>query len=127
MRSAYVAPLVPVEPEPPQIAHDRRFRLTRRSLGVGILDTENERAAAAAREQPVEQGGPGVADVELAGWTGREADSHVIWNREFGIWNARSNSKFLLLTSRLLVSTLSRARQSPRRGRRRRPLRWSFP
>src|SRR4029453_15713507 len=59
--------LVPLQPEPPQILEDGQLRLTRRTLRVGILDAENERPVVPAREQPVEQGSAGVADVQMAG------------------------------------------------------------
>jgi hypothetical protein len=45
-------------------------------LGVGVLDAEDQRAVVAAREQPVEEGGAGVADVAAvrSGW-GRNVTS----------------------------------------------------
>src|ERR1017187_9581225 len=49
------------------------------ALFVGVLDPQDERAAALAREQPVEQGGAGTSDVEEAGGRGREAQT---WNRK---------------------------------------------
>ena len=52
------------------------FRFARRALGVGVLDAQDERAALAAREQPVEQRRARVADVEMAGRTGRETHAH---------------------------------------------------
>ena len=94
-----------IEAEPAQIAQDRGFRLARRSLGIGVFDAQDEGAGGAAGEQPVEQRGPRVANVQLACGTRCESDSHVIWNHEFGIWNAFTDSKFLLLTAKLLVST----------------------
>ena len=76
-RTADVGPLVPVEAEPAQIAQDRRLGLARRALDVGVLDAQDERAARAARQQPVEQRRARVADVELAGGAGCEADTHT--------------------------------------------------
>ncbi len=78
VRAADVGPFVPVEPEPAQVAHDRGLRLARRSLDVGVLDAQDEGAAGAAREQPVEQRRAGVADVQLPGGAGSEADSHEL-------------------------------------------------
>ena len=49
--------------------------LARRALDVGVLDAEDERAARAAREQPVEQRRARVADVQLPGRAGGEADA----------------------------------------------------
>ncbi len=75
-RSADVGPLVPVEAEPPQVAEDRRLRLARRALGVGVLDAQDERAALPAGEQPVEERRTGVPHVQLTCRAWREADSH---------------------------------------------------
>src|SRR5262249_2675158 len=75
-RSPDVRPLVPIEPQPPQIAHDRRLGFARRSADVGVLDPQNEGAALPAGEEPVEQRGPRVAHVELPGRTRGETNSH---------------------------------------------------
>src|SRR5262245_15561619 len=77
VRTIDVRPLVPVQAEPPQVPDDRRLRFTCRSLGVGVLDAEHEGAAVAARQQPVEERGARVADVEHPGRTRCESDSHA--------------------------------------------------
>mgnify|MGYP003694725645 CR=1 FL=1 len=76
-RAADVGPFVPVEPEPAQVLEDALLGLLRRTLGVGVLDAEDERAVVPAREQPVEERRARVADVELTGGAGSEADSHA--------------------------------------------------
>ena len=53
---------------PLTISHDDRSR-------VGIFDAQDERAAVAAGEQPVEKGRSGATDVEVAGGRGREPDA----------------------------------------------------
>src|SRR6202035_3048688 len=63
---------VPVEAEPGQPVDDRGDRLGGRALAVGVLDAQPENPALAvqlvmAREQPVEQGGAGAADMQEAG------------------------------------------------------------
>ena len=85
-----------------------------------------KRAVVAAREQPVEQRGARVADVQLAGRAGCESDSHLL-----GTFEARG---FTVQGSRLQAAAIGgapaappRARRSPRRGRRRRRPRWSCP
>src|SRR5262249_16999359 len=78
MRTVDVGTLVPVEAQPAQVAGDRGFRLTRRSLGVRVLDPQDEPAALAAREQPVEERGTRIADVQLPGRTRCEPDSHAL-------------------------------------------------
>src|SRR6202035_1460217 len=45
------------------------------ALFVGVVDPQNDLAAALAREQPVEQDGAGTPDVEEAGGRGREAQT----------------------------------------------------
>src|SRR3954452_12985681 len=76
VRPVDVGPLVPVETEPTQIAQDRGLRLAPRSFGIGVFDPQDERAALAAREQPVEERRARIADVELSCGTWREPDSH---------------------------------------------------
>src|SRR5262249_17905584 len=75
--AACVGTLIPVQAEPPQIAKDRVFRLPRGSLGVRVLDAEDERPGGSAGEQPVEEPGPRVADLQLPGRARVKSDSHV--------------------------------------------------
>ena len=67
---------VVVDPEPLERLEDLVDVLLRRALAVGVLDAQDELAAAPAGEQPVEQGGAGAADVEGARRRGSEADAH---------------------------------------------------
>ena len=80
-RTADVWSLVPVEAEPPQVAENRGLGLDRRPLDVGVLDPKDERRVRASREQPVEQGGARVADVELASRAGCKSQSHETLRR----------------------------------------------
>ena len=80
-RAADVGPFVPVEAEPAQVLENALLGLPGRALGVGVLDAQDEGAVVAAREQPVEERGARVADVQLPGGAGREADSHVSTRR----------------------------------------------
>src|SRR5439155_18114225 len=59
--------LVPVEAEPAQRVDDDADGLVRGALAVGVLDPEDEDAAMVPGEKPVVEGGPGVADVQVAG------------------------------------------------------------
>src|SRR5687767_10524588 len=68
--------LAPVETHPAQILEDPALRVARRALEVGVLDANDKRPSLAARKQPVEERRAGVADVQLTGGTGSEADSH---------------------------------------------------
>ena len=49
VRPAHVGPFVPVEPQPAQAVDDARDHVPGRSLGVGVLDAQHERAACRAR------------------------------------------------------------------------------
>src|SRR6185503_19329463 len=53
----------------------------RRSLDVGILDTDDERTALPARHQPVEECRTRVVHVQLAGSTWSESQSHRRLNK----------------------------------------------
>jgi hypothetical protein len=76
MLAADVGPLVPVEAEPAQILEDAGLRLAGRSLGVGVLDPQDERAVLAVGEEPVEERRPRIADVELPGRAWSKSYSH---------------------------------------------------
>ena len=76
MRPADVRALIPLQAEPSEILENRRLRLARGPLDVGVFDAQDERSAGSARHQPVEQGRARIADVEMAGGAWGEADSH---------------------------------------------------
>src|SRR5207244_12424132 len=67
--------LVPVEAQPGETVEDDARVLVGGAGPVGVLDAEQELTARVARVQPVEQGGTGAADVEVAGGRGGEADA----------------------------------------------------
>ena len=75
MRTADVRPFVPVEPEPSQPVDDAGHHVPRGAFRVGILDPQDERPAVPARVQPVEEGGTGTADMQVARRRRREADA----------------------------------------------------
>ena len=64
---------IPFEPHPAQIVHQRRGVELLAALGVRILDAQDEATAVVACEQPAEQRGTRVAEVQLAGGTGSES------------------------------------------------------
>jgi hypothetical protein len=55
---------IPVEPEPAEILLDRGGELLGRARGVGVVEAEDQRAAAFAREEPVDERRAGVAEME---------------------------------------------------------------
>src|SRR6185436_10432438 len=74
--AAGVGALVPVEAKPAEILDRGPLGLSRRSREIGVLDAKDERAARAARHQPIEERGAGIADVKLAGGTGSKSETH---------------------------------------------------
>src|SRR5262245_37659558 len=76
MISALVDAFVPFETHPVQVLDNGALGFLRRPLRVGVFDPQDEGAALASRQQPVEEGGARVADVQLPGGTGRETNSH---------------------------------------------------
>src|SRR6185437_13530827 len=68
--------LVGVEVEPVHRIQDRLHRLAGGALPIGILDAQDELAAAAARLQPAIQCGARAADVQETGGTGGEAGAY---------------------------------------------------
>ena len=69
--------LVPVELEPAQGVEDLLDVLRRRALAVGVLDPEQELAAAAAGQEPVVQCRPRTPDVQGARRRGSESHAHL--------------------------------------------------
>ena len=67
---------VPVEPEPAQRVLDLLCRLLHLAVRIRVLDAESELPALVAREQPVEERGPDVPDVEEAGRARSHADAN---------------------------------------------------
>src|SRR5205807_10379580 len=62
--------LVPGKADPLQTVQDGSQRFLDVALGVGVVDAKQELPAVLASEQPVEQGRPHAADVQVAGGTG---------------------------------------------------------
>ena len=74
-------PLVPVEPEPPHRVDDLADVLLGGARAVGVLDPQDEDAAVVAGEGPVEERGPGAADVKVAGGARGKADANGLGHR----------------------------------------------
>src|SRR5579871_3073481 len=66
---------IPTEIEPFQAFEDGVERGLRVAVDVGVVNTQNHRSVMAARIEPVENKCSGAADVQEAGWGGREADT----------------------------------------------------
>ncbi len=59
-----------IQAQPRQTVEDHLHRRLRGALAVCVLDAQPEASAAVTRIKPVEQRGPGVANVHGAGWRG---------------------------------------------------------
>ena len=78
---------VRVEAQPVHAVQDRPHRRIGGTLAIGVLDAQDELAAAMARFQPAVQRGARSADVQESGGTGREAGTErhgeaMSWKRE---------------------------------------------
>ena len=69
---------VPVDPQPDEALENRPRVLLRRAGLIGVLYPQQELAAGLAGEKPVEDGGAGTADMQVAGRGGSEANAHGI-------------------------------------------------
>jgi hypothetical protein len=58
---------VPVEAKPLETFEDRARALVGAARLVGVLDAKQELAAKVPGVKPIEESGPGAADVEIAG------------------------------------------------------------
>ena len=75
-----IGTLVPLDSEPFQSVENPLHELRPVAFYVGVLDSQKKRAAFMAGEEPVEQGSPRAAHVEIAGR--RRSKSHA---RLFGL------------------------------------------
>ena len=73
-----VGPFVPVDAEPLQTVDDAVDRCLGGALLVGVFDAQDQLALVFFGEQPVEQGRPGPADVQVTGGTGWEANAYLL-------------------------------------------------
>jgi len=62
------------EPQPTQVAINRLFKRLGRTRRIGVVDPEQEAAAHLFGEQPIEQRGAGIADMQQPGGRRRETD-----------------------------------------------------
>ena len=67
---------IPVEAEPAEILLQRLGIFGLAALGIGVVEAQQHLAAELAGEQPVDQRGAGIADMEVARRRGGEAEFH---------------------------------------------------
>ena len=72
---ALPVPLVPVDAEPGEVLLDQGREGLGRALGIGIVEAQDQPAAMVPGEEPVDEGGPGIAEVEPAGGARGEAEN----------------------------------------------------
>src|SRR3990170_4624358 len=76
--SLAIRSLVPIQPKPVHAGDDRLDRLLGRAALVRILYAEDEHPLMAAGKEPVEQGGPHAADMEMACGTWGKPDANIV-------------------------------------------------
>ena len=67
VRPADIGAFIPVESHPLQVFEQLSFEALFAALDVGVLDAQHHHSALLAGEEPVEERGAGVADVQVAG------------------------------------------------------------
>src|SRR5687767_3198026 len=67
VRAANLRPFVPIDAQPPQSIEDTGDHFGLVTLDVGVLNAQDERAAVAARIEPIEQGSPGATNMKITG------------------------------------------------------------
>src|SRR5262245_40238237 len=80
MQTTLVGTLIPVETQPTKVLQNARLGLSCGTLGIGILDAQDERAILAVRLHPVKERSTGSAHVELSGRARRKAASKRCWH-----------------------------------------------
>src|SRR3989304_6493565 len=76
--SLAIRSLVPIQPKPVHAGDDRLDKLLGRAALIRILYAEDEHPLMAAGKEPVEQGGPHAADMEMACGTWGKPDATLI-------------------------------------------------
>ena len=76
-RSAGVGSLFPIETQPLEVAQDGSLGLPGRPLDIAVFDAEDERAAVAARQQPIKDGGAHIPNVQLPSRARGKSNSHT--------------------------------------------------
>ena len=66
---------VPRQPEPGQVIANGVREFFGRTLAVGVVESQQKRAAKLPGVEPVQRRRPDVADVDASRWTGRKADA----------------------------------------------------
>ena len=70
-----VGTLVPIEAEPAHALQDAVNHLRGRAFEIGVLNTQDQRAAMMTGEEPVEQGGACAAHMQVSGGRGSKTDA----------------------------------------------------
>ena len=76
-RSAQFRAFIPCEAHPVQVLHQLGFMARFAALEIGVFDAKDEVSAGVAGEEPVVEGGAGVAYVEQPGRRWRETDARL--------------------------------------------------
>ena len=68
---------VPVQSQPAHALENAFHHFGRRPLDVRVFNAKDELSVVMLCEEPIEEGGSGATDVEVAGWGGSEANSNL--------------------------------------------------
>ena len=77
VRPADVGTLVPVKAQPLQIVEQLVFKARLAALHIGVFNAQHHDAARLAGEEPVEQRGTGVADMQMSRGRRSEANANL--------------------------------------------------
>jgi hypothetical protein len=94
MLPALVRALIPIKPQPFHPVEDGLHRFIGVAGFVRVFDTQNKRAAAMAREKPVEQRSACAADMKITGGRWSKSDSNWIRHKTQSVEKADARGKW---------------------------------
>src|SRR5690348_15810532 len=74
MRSAQIRTFIPVQTEPLEVGDELIVETGFTAFDIRVLDARHHGSAVPAREEPVEQGGTCIADMEMPGGRGSKTN-----------------------------------------------------
>ena len=77
MRTTDVRTFIPIEAKPLQVFEKLALKALLAALDVRVLDAQDHDATLLPREEPVEQRGAGVTNVQMSGWRRGESNTNL--------------------------------------------------
>src|SRR5216684_1435438 len=116
IRTTNIRPFIPIQTQPAQVAEHALGDSWAHTRSIQVFDTQHELSACAASEEPRQQRRAQVAQVEVAGGTGRVATTYQTWHFcDHGQPDCRSWCPFLAITGN--TSNSESRSTSTQRGR----------